>query len=276
MTAEMLHDALSLLPSDLITAADKLRTQPRKAVIQWRHWISMAACAAVILGCGLIFARKALPAMGGSSKDAAIGNQAAADYAPQEPAAMYSNEKFTEAAAEEAASSSVTGGTAHPSMEESEERLTPTGYPADGAYFIDLSAVQVCLTNQLVDSTLCIDSSQTSILRSREVLDTYYTGWSDCYYDMGRFLDACAAYDDDWFTAYDLLVIRVGTEKSELVPSIKALTLTGAASCEITLGLTEFPEDNTLDPACWHILLPVEKGILPEGTAIDIILESAQ
>lgn len=274
MTSDMLQDAISLLPNDLIAATDALRARPRKTVIRWRQWAAMAACLVLVLGTGLVFYQKILPGMGGATMEMAMDYDSAAECAPQEPAAMYSNGKPTEAAAKDSADS-ITSDSRESPMEEAEpeEALTPTGYPADGAYFIDLSAAQICLTNVQQDSTLCIDSSQTYIFRTRESLDAYYQDWSESYYDMGSFADACAAYDGEWFAVYDLLVIRVDTEKSELVPSIASLTLIGPDACTVTITLTEHPEDNTLDPACWHILLPVEKGLLPEGTEITILLE---
>ena len=52
MTPEQIHDALNLLPSDLITAADKLRQNPRKAPpLRLRGWVATAACAALVIGC---------------------------------------------------------------------------------------------------------------------------------------------------------------------------------------------------------------------------------
>ena len=268
MTSDMLQDAISLLPNDLIAETDRLRSAPRTAVIQWKRWAALAACLVLVLGTGLVFYQKILPGLGGGATEMAMDQ--AAECAPEAPAAMYSNGTPTEAPAKDAAGS-ITADNREIPMEEAEpeEALTPTGYPADGAYFIDLSAAQVCMTNVLQDSTLCIDCSQTNIFRSRESLDIYYQNWSESYYDMGSFTDACAAYDETWFAEYDLLVIRVDTEKSEFVPSIDSITL-WPDRCEIVICTNTMPEDNTLDPACWHILLPVPKDIL--SAAVDITL----
>lgn len=76
MTAEKLHDALNLLPSDLITATDQLRTAPRAKIIPWKRLIPMAACFVLLMGIGVLV-RREMP-------DHIMMKQAA----PEAPAAM--------------------------------------------------------------------------------------------------------------------------------------------------------------------------------------------
>ena len=52
MTSEKLHDALSLLPADLVAETDALRTQAKKPQVHWQRWAAMAACLAVVLLAG--------------------------------------------------------------------------------------------------------------------------------------------------------------------------------------------------------------------------------
>lgn len=268
MTAEQLHDALGMLPSDLITETDKLRSRPHKTVIYWRQLAAVAACAVLILGCGLLFMGRFLPAMGGSSKEATVEQDAALSYSALNGTAdMAAPEERKETGA--AAGAATGDSVAEVPMAEAEEGLTPTGYPADGAYFIDLTAAQVCLTQPLPSVNLRSDDTQAVILRTEAELTDYRQSHADSL-EMASFAECCGSFDGDWFAAYDLLVIRTDTEKSELVPIIHEVTLTGPAACEVTLAFAEMSDDNTLDPACWHILLPVEKGLLPEDTAIDI------
>lgn len=47
MNAEQLHDAISLLPEDLLEPVDKLRQKKR---ISWRSVAALAACACLIVG----------------------------------------------------------------------------------------------------------------------------------------------------------------------------------------------------------------------------------
>lgn len=49
MTSEKLHDALNLLPADLVAGTDALRTKPKKPQVHWQRWAAMAACLAVVL-----------------------------------------------------------------------------------------------------------------------------------------------------------------------------------------------------------------------------------
>ena len=76
MTAEKLHDALNLLPSDLLAATDQLRTAPRAKVIPWRHLIPAAACFVLLMGIGLLIRHEML------------GHIVMKQAAPEAPAAM--------------------------------------------------------------------------------------------------------------------------------------------------------------------------------------------
>ena len=76
MTAEKLHDALNLLPSDLLAATDQLRTAPRTKIIPWKRLLPAAACFAMLMGMGLLI-RHEMP-------DHIMMKQAA----PEAPAAM--------------------------------------------------------------------------------------------------------------------------------------------------------------------------------------------
>ena len=55
MTSEKLHDALNLLPADLVVETDALRTQAKKPQVHWQRWAAMAACLAVVLLAGTMF-----------------------------------------------------------------------------------------------------------------------------------------------------------------------------------------------------------------------------
>lgn len=275
MTAEQLHDALSLLPSDLIAAADKLRTAPRKAVIYWRKYAAIAACAVLVLGCGLLFMDKAFPSTGGGSKECAIAGDALLSVqqeAPAAPAEIPEPEAagaVTDASANEVLDT-LTDNAPPAAMEEADEGLLPTGYPAEGGYYIDMSAVHTCLTQPLPSVNLRSENTEAVILRSESELENYRQERAATH-EMAAFAEYCGSFEADWFAAYDLLVIRVSSEKSELIPTILGMTLTGPAACEISLAYAQMPEDNILDPTCWHILLPVEKGLLPEDTIIHIV-----
>ena len=71
MTSEKLHDALSLLPADLVAGTDALRTKPKKPQVHWQRWAAMAACLAVVLLAGTMFSRL-FGRMGSSKTTAAV------------------------------------------------------------------------------------------------------------------------------------------------------------------------------------------------------------
>lgn len=255
MNAELLHDALTLLPADLITAADKARSHPRKREIRWTRWASIAACAALILFGGLLF------------RSGLFSRKAASTECAAEAPAEMQNFNAMESGAQDSVEHIEAEAT--PTAANSDSKTT--GYPVSGNYFADLSDIQYCLTNQ-IDSTLCIDSSLTAVIQSREALENYYQDLSG-FLELGSFYEACAVYDDAWFTEHDLLLVRMVTEKSEYRPEVQSLTLTGEATREIVISLTQQPEDNAPDPTCWHILIPVQKDLIANTDTITVILE---
>ena len=84
MTPEQLHDALGMLPADLIAETDQLRRRPVRKVIRWKNLAAMAACFLLVLGCGLFAMDRILPAVGGGMKEAIREESMMA--APQAPA----------------------------------------------------------------------------------------------------------------------------------------------------------------------------------------------
>ena len=91
MTAEQLHDALGILPFDLIAEADNLRRNPKKKPIPFRRWAALAACAVLVLGCGLFALRSGMLPLAGGGKSAAVMDAAEPQAEPEAPAALESN-----------------------------------------------------------------------------------------------------------------------------------------------------------------------------------------
>lgn len=75
MTAEKFHDALTLLPLDLVAEADRARQSPRKRRRHWGHYCALAASLTVVMLCGW-FINEAFHA-GSKSTDTALTNEAA-------------------------------------------------------------------------------------------------------------------------------------------------------------------------------------------------------
>ena len=280
MNAEILHDALNLLPGDLITAVDKVRTRGRKKKVHWTRYASMAACLVLILYGGFLVMTEFLPKAGNTSSADQAAAEAVRDLSPAEEEIQLDGIAQSPAATQ-AAAGEVQNGAASGSSEKAEEPaisdssqelLAPTGYPVQVSDPSDLSATQYCLTYQYPGSSLCIDSSQTILVQSKEELEDYYQEWAD-FFDLSNFHESCAVYDDAWFTEHDLLILRQVTEKSEYRPEVQSLTLTSETACEIAISLTEMPEDNSPDPACWHILITVKQDLFAHTDTITVVLE---
>lgn len=87
MTAQDLHDALNLLPSDLITAADRVRTASAPKAVRWRKWVSLAAVLALVMGTTLVFQRNiGFDSLKGASAAPESAMQQAPAAAPMVPA----------------------------------------------------------------------------------------------------------------------------------------------------------------------------------------------
>ena len=84
MTVHDLHDALNLLPSDLITAADKVRTVPKDEMIPWKRFAAMAALLTLVLGTTLIFNSKMHSYVGDVKMESAVAEAPAAMAPPME------------------------------------------------------------------------------------------------------------------------------------------------------------------------------------------------
>ena len=139
MTIETLHDAIGLLPNDLILETDKKRNRPVKTA-RWKRIAAMAACIALILYCGLLF-RSGLLTGGSKSAPVEMMQQAAT---PEAPAAQMEENSLAgdpataapreEAAAEESpaeaggADSSLCIDHAHRAAEEAEAEKTTGAY----------------------------------------------------------------------------------------------------------------------------------------------------
>ena len=53
MTAEQLHDAIGLLPAELVAEADALRQSRPLRRGHWKRYAAMAACFILVLGCAM-------------------------------------------------------------------------------------------------------------------------------------------------------------------------------------------------------------------------------
>ena len=109
MTVHDLHDALNDLPSDLITAADRVRTKQTPKVIRWQRWVSLAAVLTLVIGTTLVFRRNLGMEM--TKMESAV-TQAPAAAAPMAPVPVEDEVAAEEAMPEAPAQDSASGTTA--------------------------------------------------------------------------------------------------------------------------------------------------------------------
>ena len=233
MTAEQFHDALTLLPEDLIARADKMRSRKRTR-IPWKSCAAIAACFAVLL-CSAAFYRH-------FQQDSAPTALAAAPFAANQ---------------EEAADAAEA-----PRMEAAK------GAPAesDSDATADSAIIYPCVETPYGPNAAPIDCS-VSILTSRAELEDYFEKMGE-YYQLDALRDACDIYGEDWFTSSDLLLIPVdGVSAGQACVVTEVSCQDGQCSIAITLtgeetgGLTNY-----------SVAVPVEKGAVSDAGHITIHL----
>lgn len=270
MTVEKLHDAIGLLPADLIAETDVKRTKKAK-VIPRKRYMAMAACFVLILFGGLLFRSMLLPGFHGASKmNAYEAATQAAQAAPAEGAAESFAQEFGADSAGQAENSQVA---ADSQGNGAESRPGDTGsrdiFPAPEAS--NDFAVRYVKTPDNPYSAQCyLSGPGTTLVSSRAELDTYCKENQNQYL-LEDFTRACETYDETWFEAHDLLLIALDA----IVPAGGSVTVTdiisGAEGWEIHIGLPS--EDAAGGYINWHILLETEKGLIPDAESVSLIFE---
>lgn len=246
MTAETLHDALTLLPTDLVAETDRKRN--RKPVrVHWQRWAAMAACLAVILGFGLLL-RSRLLYGGAKSASAEMSLQAAADnYAPEE------------AAAEVPAAGTTAAPQSAPPIQDS---AAATMGSCQGIRYVN--------TPDNFYTTGCrVHGPEVSLIASREALDAYLDNW-DLDYFLDELRTACQDYDDVRFADHDLVLIPIYPVSADGSVTVTEVTETENA-LEVHIAVSQ--PDADAECTTWHILLETEKGRISNAGAITVIYE---
>lgn len=253
MTAETLHDALTLLPSDLIAEADKKRNHQAKT-IPWKRYASLAACLALCLCGTVLFTRLMAPK--GAKEEAFMMQEAAEAPAAAEGAALSGSSDQSAAQEirdEEAPAESICG---LPTAPAGEAEITEETFAASfGASF---------LTSEKSTTACYLSTPRTTLIHSREELEDYLEHYS-YRYDFSALTEACGHYDAAWFETRDLLLIAVHSVPAGETCSISSVTeQDGIWEIGITPSISEPAEEI----AAWHLLLDIEKGKIPSEDAV--------
>lgn len=270
MTAEKLHDAIGLLPADLVAEADARRT-PKARVIPWKRYAAMAACLAVILFGGLLFRSKLLPGFDGASKMAACE---AAPAAAEDAMVAGMAENYDDG-----------NGNASPSQADSPEiafgNSTQTSQ-ADTASTREESPVEnaenefdiryVNTPDNLYSTQCYVSGPGITLVSSRAELDAYCKENQNQYL-LEDFTKACETYDEIWFETHDLLLIALDdVAPADVSPTVMEITPVGEG-WEVHVQKPLSTVDATTEYTSWHILLEAEKGQISSADAVTLILE---
>lgn len=244
MTAEQLHDAIGLLPAELVAEADALRqSRPQRRPRHWARYAAMAACFALVLGCALTVRSGMTQKMSRS--------EAVMEAAPAEIPVL----KAPEAEGDSAAGTARDTGNG--------QRMDS----ADAAASLETAAASktpeiLCIPTPVnLSGTKCYASgSKISLVSSREELEAYRAKWEGAY-RLDELTAAWEAFDENWFEAHDLALIPV---EAASVAVTEILSQEG--SLEVHLVVTHSDADTS-----WLVLLELEKGAVSDDGNIRMI-----
>ena len=243
MTAEQLHDAIGLLPADLVAEADALRQSKPLRRSHWKHYAAMAACFALVLGCALTVR------LGMDQKMSR--SEAVMEAAPAEIPALQAPE----------APAATTAGTA---------RDADNGQSmdsADATALLETAAASktpeiLCIpTPANLSGTKCYASGpKITLVSSREELEAYRTKWEGAYL-LDELTAACESFDDTWFAAHDLVLIPVDAASVSVTE-----ILSQEGSLEVHLAVTHSNADTS-----WLVLVEPEKGTVSRAEDVRLV-----
>lgn len=241
MTVDELHDALTLLPADLVAEADKWRSRKR-AIVSWHRWAAMAACFCLILGCSLLTGVWTL-----ASTKCSQSAPAAADAAPAE-----SPKVFLAQIPEDA-----------PMDSGSQEDVSESAVSAAGAFAPGIGNIRWVETPY--DSSTesrTNESPEALLLTSQTELEKYFGSIPQLQTEALR--EAAVSLDEGWFADHDLLVIRLDCSD--------CMVITGISQQEGRWQVCL--EDGAYPVSCYHILITVQKGLMEGPDPVTVLYDS--
>ena len=248
MTAEQLHDAIGLLPAELVAEADALRQSRPLRRGHWKRYAAMAACFILVLGCAMTLRQ----GMTGKMKR----SEAVMEAAPAEIPALKTPEAKADSSAVTAAGTAQDTGNGQRMDSTDATALLETAAAASKTPEI------LCIpTPANLSGTKCYASGpKITLLSSREELEAYRTKWEGAYL-LDELTAACESFDDAWFGARDLVLIPVDAA-SVAVTEI----LSQEGSLEVHLAVTHSDSDTS-----WLVLVEPEKGTVSRAEDVRLV-----
>ena len=270
MTPEQIHDALTLLPSDLIAEVDEKRNRKPK-VIPLKRYAAMAASFVLVL-CSGLYCLQLFGSMGASKETAALPtlaqqeNSLYAEAAPEAPAAQAAPREDicsvpTAPASEENAGAGSSSCHTHITEEPAEEDPQMDTPPYS--------------THQVITPSLdgYHSDHDVTLITSRQELESYWASFAHRYdFSNMSFICDTYGYDDSWFEENDLL-LNVVYSRAGVTYDVTSITDAGGDhgwEWEVLISIqgSFYPEN---EEATYHLLTRLQKGVIaPEDDIIQV------
>lgn len=252
MKAEHIHEALDLLPEDLIEKVDRLRSGKAHSPNRlYKNLGAIAACLALLI-LGSFAIGTLSGGWGGSAESADMSmslNSAAPEIFGETDAATSTGAAVTQES--EKFGWDSTDATA------SKESVRPgeTGALIAAARFVYTDPVQPA-----------IDHAPVVVIRSLQELEQLRAAA-----DLSSVLKTSERYDEAYFSENVLILADLGQGSSSISHSITGIVSTGDQVWELQVRQT-VPEVATCDMVQWNMLLEVEKDLIQPGDSITLSL----
>lgn len=250
MTVEQLHDALTLLPADLVAEADKRRSRSshhRPNVIRWQRLAAMAACLVLVMFAG----RFCMAVFGPKGKSAAMVEMAAAPEAVMQDTALAD---IPAEMGEEAPAAR------DPGYGDTENTGAASKSTADlGTPRLPSGVLGTIWVETPVPPAASVSGAPVvrALVTSRETLDSFM---ENTLWNMEALREAAALWDEGWFESHDVLLVALAGTEGNVDLNIQE------EKGQWTVYVPEPAPDE--DTKFYHILIITEKELIPSAEAV--------
>ena len=113
---------------------------------------------------------------------------------------------------------------------------------------------------------------EKTLIRSREELDGWYAEHRD-FYVIDSFEAGYTELEEDFFQAHDLILVMLEEEYGYVYHEPYYLNRQQDGKWELSFTAHYQQEDRTSDPMQWLFVIEIEKGLINETDAIEILPE---
>ncbi len=282
MTPEQIHDALTLLPADLVAETDRKRSRKTKYPIPWHRYAAMAACFALVLYSGWfasrLFAPKGAAEMAKEAPAEAAVMQETAGGSGRNELALDTEAPAAMAAQPEAAPAPENPICGLPTVT-AEEAAEEEGIRSDSA--LNSSAAEASLypgmdqpvyaaTQLYLGGSACFTSApKITLIQSRKELEAF-RDHTPKRFELDGLLAICEGYDEAWFEGHDLLILSLPGEPAGDTRKVTAIY---EEEGRWQICIENRLEEGRAEREDQHILIGMEKGLMDSTENILLIFE---